>query len=152
VTTEIKNPHLELRQDLAGLEGRFGLRISAALNERSSQFKADNGERLRFAREQALEKAREARIQSKTVAAGHSALTGRGMLAFGAGGQWLERLCAVTPAVLLCFGLYFVDQWHDRARAVATVEVDAALLSDTLPPEAYDDPGFSEFLRVTEND
>jgi hypothetical protein len=32
----------------------------------------------------------------------------------------------------------------------AAAEVDAALLSDDLPPQAYADPGFAEFLRRQE--
>jgi hypothetical protein len=29
----------------------------------------------------------------------------------------------------------------------AAAEVDTALLSDNLPPSAFSDPGFAEFLR-----
>jgi hypothetical protein len=34
---------------------------------------------------------------------------------------------------------------------VAAAEVDTALLADTLPPEAYRDPGFVEFLKTAED-
>jgi hypothetical protein len=30
---------------------------------------------------------------------------------------------------------------------MAAAEIDAQLLSDTLPPAAYSDPGFAEFLK-----
>jgi hypothetical protein len=30
----------------------------------------------------------------------------------------------------------------------AAAEVDAVLLADDLPPEAYADPGFGEFLKL----
>ena len=36
------------------------------------------------------------------------------------------------------------------AGAAAAAEVDTALLSDSLPPAAFTDPGFSEYLRVAE--
>ena len=35
------------------------------------------------------------------------------------------------------------DQIRDAA------EVDSALLADDLPPEAYSDPGFAEYLEKT---
>ena len=41
----------------------------------------------------------------------------------------------------------------DEYRANEIAEVDAALLTDDLPPTAYTDPGFVHFLKlsVTEN-
>ena len=36
----------------------------------------------------------------------------------------------------------------DEAGYAAAAEVDAALLADDLPPEAYTDPGFGEFLKA----
>ena len=42
---------------------------------------------------------------------------------------------------------------HDRRRqVVAAAEIDAALLTDDLPPDAYSDPGFAEFLRSPHGD
>jgi Protein of unknown function (DUF3619) len=32
---------------------------------------------------------------------------------------------------------------------LAAAEIDAQLLSDSLPPTAYSDPGFAEYLRST---
>jgi hypothetical protein len=45
-------------------------------------------------------------------------------------------------------GLAVIDDWHDRAQIHAAAVVDTDLLSDELPPLAYSDPGFAEFLRV----
>jgi hypothetical protein len=41
-----------------------------------------------------------------------------------------------------------IQQWHARAQIDAAAEIDAALLSDSLPPSAYSDPGFAEFLNT----
>jgi hypothetical protein len=35
---------------------------------------------------------------------------------------------------------------NQRARELA--EIDVAILVDDLPPDAYADPGFSQFLKV----
>ena len=47
----------------------------------------------------------------------------------------------------LVAGLVAVDQWQADEQIYATAELDAGLLSDTLPPEAYRDPGFAEFVK-----
>lgn len=51
------------------------------------------------------------------------------------------------PLIVLVAGLLAIEQWTMREQALAAAEIDATLLSDTLPPAAYSDPGFGEFLR-----
>ena len=48
---------------------------------------------------------------------------------------------------LLLAGLLLIDRHYTQAQIEAAAEVDAALLADDLPPEAYRDPGFAEFLK-----
>jgi hypothetical protein len=50
---------------------------------------------------------------------------------------------------MLMAGLLVIDQWALREQVVATADFDAQLLSDDLPPAAYSDPGFAEFIRST---
>lgn len=52
--------------------------------------------------------------------------------------------------MMLVFGLLLIQHLHDQAEIHAAADVDAALLADDLPPEAYGDPGFVEFLRQPE--
>jgi hypothetical protein len=59
---------------------------------------------------------------------------------------WL-RLASALPLVVLVAGLVLIQQYHDREQITAAAEIDSALLADELPPAAYGDPGFSEFLR-----
>ena len=40
----------------------------------------------------------------------------------------------------------------DEYRANEVAEVDAALLTDDLPPQAYTDPGFLHFLKLQSAD
>ena len=63
-------------------------------------------------------------------------------------GMFMPKLGLVPALVLaLVAGLWAVQVWHQQAKVQATTEVDMALLTDDLPPDAYADPGFAEFLR-----
>ncbi|MEO7007653.1 MAG: DUF3619 family protein [Caldimonas sp.] len=125
-------------------EARFAGLLVARLNEDTDRLDGDIGTRLRFAREQALEQARLARPASAAanlgITAGGAALLGRGS------GRWV-KLASLAPLAVLVFGLVLIQQWQTRAQISVAAEVDAALLSDDLPPSAYSDAGFVEFLK-----
>lgn len=128
------------------LETRFGLRVSARLTEGSRAVGGDVSERLRFAREQALERARSVRsvelpVQMGATSAG-AALLGR--LRSG----WGMRVAAMLPMFALVGGLVLIQHWQDRTHIAVAAEIDAALLADDLPPNAYGDVGFVEFLKT----
>ena len=53
----------------------------------------------------------------------------------------------IAPLVVLVFGLIGIAQWQDDSRIIDIAEVDAALLSDDVPPDAYADSGFMAFLK-----
>ena len=132
------------------LMARFGRRVAAALSEQQTrQPRHDIDERLRFAREQALARAREARRLSTAPAL---ALGGAGTAALVAGRgdevtPWWLRLSSLLPLAVLLAGLLLIDHHYTRSQIEAAAEVDAALLADDLPPEAYSDPGFVEYLK-----
>jgi hypothetical protein len=134
---------------MTSMETRFGLRIASTLNRQGEAAGHDISERLRVAREQALERAR---VSRRTATAGSTATQVVGVSASGTavlGGQpmWWNRLASIMPLVTLVVGLVLIDQWHDRAQINAVADVDSALLADDLPPTAYSDPGFVEFLN-----
>jgi hypothetical protein len=143
-----KLPHLT---DPDGLEGRFGMRVAALLGERARATPPDITERLRFAREQALARAKAARHQEQLAAAPSTVVVGRGRSAALADRPgWWVKLASAMPLAMLVFGLVAIDRAHDRAQIAAAAEVDAALLSDDLPPAAYTDPGFAEYLKTAQ--
>lgn len=127
------------------LEARFALRLTARLTERSRDLDADLGERLRFAREKALSVARATRAAESIAVVGSprggAATLGR----FGSG--WWIKLGSVVPMFVLVAGLVLIDRWQASSQIAVAAEVDAALLSDALPPTAYSDAGFAEFLK-----
>jgi hypothetical protein len=132
------------------LEARFARRLVARLQEQAEAMPADVQERLRFARQQALERARGARVP---VRGARPFAVGGGALAWaGSGGStpWWLRLASIVPLVLLIGGLTLIQERYRHAQIEAAAEIDMALLADDLPPDAYTDPGFAEFLKFPE--
>lgn len=127
------------------LQTRFALRVAARLSERSNDLEPELGERLRVAREQALQRARLARA---TEAAPGRVGTSGGALLLGGGRRWWTRIAAVVPAIALIAGLIAIRHLETEAEISTAAEIDAALLTDDLPPNAYSDAGFAEFLKT----
>jgi len=128
---------------LDALESRIAYRIAARLSQRADALDGDVAERLRFAREQALERAKAARAaQSRPVVA----VTGSGAAVLGGGGWWL-KLGSALPILALAAGLFLIQHLHTQAQIEAAAQIDVELLADDLPPEAYNDAGFVEFLK-----
>ncbi len=131
------------------LQLRFAQRVVACLSIRSEQTAHDVSERLRVARERALDgaRARRAVAPSPLVMAGSG---GAATLALGDGPQspWWRRIGTVLPLLALVAGLMLIQYQHARERIAAVAEIDVDLLVDDLPPSAYSDPGFVEFLKT----
>jgi Protein of unknown function (DUF3619) len=136
------------RVDADALQARFALRVAARLSEQAESLPHDLSERLRVAREQALVRARQLRLTQPVVAAAQ--LSQGGSLALGQPPSGWLRLASLLPLMVLVLGLFFIQYLHDQAEIHAAAEVDAALLADDLPPEAYGDPGFVIFLKQPE--
>jgi hypothetical protein len=126
------------------LEARFALRVAARLNERAEDVGADLSERLRISREQALLRARSARAATAPEAKVGITAAGAALL----GGRWWIKLGSVVPLVALLVGLVWIQQVHMDEQISVAAEIDAALLADDVPPKAYSDPGFVEFLKT----
>lgn len=125
------------------LEARVAFRLAGALNESTQQLPHDITERLRVARGRAIERAAASRRAAAPVVLpqpGGAAVLG------WTPPVWL-RLASLMPLAVLLFGLVFIQQYHDHEQIAVAAEIDAALLTDTLPPTAYGDPGFAEYLR-----
>jgi hypothetical protein len=131
------------------LEARFALRVGAALTESSVQLSPDIAERLRFAREQAVSRRKQPAVQ---VAPAWAADT-QGGSAVLRGGPHPKRLlwvfASVVPWVLLFAGLFYIHDAYLERQVREVADIDAALLADDLPPQAYADPGFAAFLKAT---
>ena len=131
---------------LESMQSGFGLRVAARLSTQAEALGADISERLRFAREQALAHARNAHSAEIASAVG---VTTSGAAIFGRSGTgWWLKVASIVPAIALAGGLMLIQHWQDRTQISVAAEVDAALLADDLPPRAYSDAGFVEFLKT----
>ena len=74
----------------------------------------------------------------------------QGRLALSPSPSGWQRLASVLPLMLLVLGLVTIQHLHEQAEIRAAAEIDAALLADDLPPEAYGDPGFGAYLKQPE--
>jgi hypothetical protein len=137
------------RVDVDALQARFGLRVASRLSEAADGVPHDIAERLRVAREQALQRARAARV-AVPVGVGAAQVSSQGSVALGSTDSWWVRLASILPLLLLVSGFLLIGHLHEQADIHAAAEVDAALLADDLPPEAYGDPGFLAFLKQPE--
>lgn len=132
-------------------EIKFANKIRQALNE-GARLDGAHGlaiaERLRAARERALERKAPERVPAlgwaRSATAGNSGATG---LIGGFGGLGGFSLRLVLPAVLLVAGLFGIYNWQQEQRAADVEEIDAMLLTDDLPIDAYLDRGFETWLK-----
>ena len=132
----------------AHLQDEFGERVAARLEAGARSLPVDVAARLRSIRQQALSRRKVANVRARTAAAVFG--SGRGaVMSMGGGsgpGFW-GRMASAIPLIALVAGLVTIHlvQVEDHLRELA--EVDSDLLADDLPPSAYTDPGFIEFLK-----
>ena len=125
-----------------GPEALFGARVAARLSSGAEDLPYDIAERLRAGRAQAV--ARRKLVQP-LIAPVATSFGRDGALTLGGG--WRNRLASALPLVALAAGLIAISMLQDDNRASEVAEVDAALLTGDLPPAAYTDPGFAQFLK-----
>jgi hypothetical protein len=119
-------------------EPQFGSRIRQLLNE-GARLDAATAERLRAARERALERRQAER--ASPVAAWADNVVGR------FGGPTGVSIHLVIPILLLVVGLAVLHTWHQKRTVAELAELDTQLLADDLPIDAYLDEGFEAWLK-----
>lgn len=129
---------------------RYAHRVTARLSSGSDDLGYDISERLRASRMQALSRRKKVaapvhRTAPVVVGQGGATTLGRG----GDGSGWWNALVSAIPLMALVVGLVMINIVQDENSANDVAEVDAALLTDDLPPAAYADPGFVQFLKTS---
>jgi len=121
---------------------QFGRASAALLRQGTQSIPQSMKDRLHVARMKALSvrKPEKIRIQKQVLAGSARNWTS------GSNGVW-DTVGWIAPLVVLVFGLIGIAQWQDDSRINDIAEVDAALLSDDVPPDAYADSGFMAFLK-----
>jgi hypothetical protein len=57
-------------------------------------------------------------------------------------------MATAVPVVVLLAGLALIQHQHHRSQVTAVADIDSVLLADDVPPDAYSDDGFLEFLKA----
>ena len=121
------------------LVDQFGRRVALRLDSGTAEIPYEVSERLRAARVRALQLRRQPEVAPVMVGRGGAATLGLTL--------WFHRVASVLPLLVLAAGLVLIHGLMTERRASELAEVDAALLTDDLPPAAYADPGFVQFLK-----
>jgi uncharacterized protein DUF3619 len=118
-------------------EMQFGNKVRHILNQ-GLELEPQVAERLRAAREQAL--ARQRVAPAPVLAWADNVL--------GYFGGWAGvSLRLVAPTIALAIGVVAIYNWQQNQRAAEIEELDAQLLTDELPIDAYLDRGFQNWLK-----
>ena len=128
---------------------QFGESVSRRLTEGLDDLPHDITERLRAARMRAVAN-RQVVLQKAPAVAPSVQMNGDGTVTLGHDDGidgWWARLGAALPLLALIVGLIAIVVIQDELSARELAEVDTELLTDDLPPSAYVDPGFVQFVR-----
>jgi hypothetical protein len=118
-------------------EQQFGNKVRQVLNQ-GLQLEPHVLERLRAARERALERRK---VETEPAFAWADNVVGR----FGGYGGFALRLLLPTLLAMACIAGIYV--WERNQRVAELEEIDAQLLTDDLPIDAYLDKGFEAWLK-----
>lgn len=124
-------------------------RITFRLSEGEALLPYEVTERLRASRERAVsERRREVSVlQASTAASAHGHTMTLGSPEEGKG--WWRALISAIPVFALIAGVVIYNADGDQSVLSEVTEVDTALLTDDLPPAAYADPGFIQYLKTS---
>ena len=119
-------------------EERYAYRIRQSLNLGLKDIPPAASRRLEAARHLALARQKQAAPQMLMAGAGVSSFRTSAYV------PYLKQILAV---VALLLGMWISFYWHSVQYVTALEDVDSALLSDDLPPDAFLDNDFFEWLK-----
>jgi hypothetical protein len=125
---------------------RLGRQLSAQLSLATPSLPHDISERLRVARHLALSQRTpvvQMRFAKDTQIQSNGTLTASG----DEGLNLWSILGSALPVLALVIGLGAIQWIQQDNRTNELAAIDAALLTDELPPDAYADAGFVQFLK-----
>ena len=138
-------------------ENEFALKVVRALDENTSNIPAAAVDRLREARRAAIARKKPEKVAVAMAAPAFApALAGAGATLTTGGTDddhrpkgLLARLGGLGlawPLAALVIGLAGIAYWEDQQRKTELTDIDAAMMSDSLPIDAYLDHGFNAYL------
>lgn len=124
----------------------WGQTLASQLDIASRDLGHDIGERLRVARQTALK----SRPMPQRLMRHSLAVQVNGTLSAqpDEGLNLWRILVSVLPLLALVTGLLLLQTLHQDMADSDIALLDSALLIDELPPDAYTDPGFVQFMKI----
>ena len=134
-------------------ETEFALKVRRALDENINSLPAASLDKLAAARRTAIARKKPEKVAVAAPVFAPS-LAGAGAAgSLGAAGSGharkrgrFSRLALAWPLLALVIGLAGIAYWEDQQRTAELADIDAAMLSDNLPLDAYLDHGFNAYL------
>jgi hypothetical protein len=129
-------------------ELEFARQVRRALDENAASIPSATVDRLAVARRAALARKKPEIVSAPVFV---PALAGAGMPAMPQPEaprrrSPLRRFALAWPLVALVVSLVGIAYWQDQQRTAELADIDAAMLSDDLPLNAYLDHGFNAYL------
>jgi hypothetical protein len=137
-----KNQNTPTELDMDRLGGHFASRLSMA----TPGLPHDVSERLRIARQLAMAQRKpvvQLNFVKNTQVNSNGTLTGSG----DEGLNIWSILASALPLLALVVGLTAIQWIQQDDRTSELAAIDSALLTDELPPDAYADAGFAQFMK-----
>ncbi|AGX86261.1 DUF3619 family protein [Candidatus Symbiobacter mobilis] len=130
---------------------QFARRLCVALDETTEDVPYDVAERLRAARVRAVE-VRKHRVRAVLPRSwGHNGSATLSMHEGDEGGRhspWWARAAFAGWLLAVLVGLFAISAVQYEVGVLELAELDTAILTDDLPPAAYVDVGFAQFLQL----
>jgi len=131
-------------------ELEFARQVRRALDENAASIPPATVDRLAAARRAALARKKPETVSAPVFA---PALAGAGLPGGMSHGELpqrrrspLRRFALAWPLAALVVSLVGIAYWEDQQRTAELADIDAAMLSDDLPLNAYLDHGFNAYL------
>ena len=120
--------------------------LTSQLNVASLDLDHNIGERLRIARQRALQ----TRPITNRLLQGNLAVHANGTMSLppDEGLNLWRIMVSALPLLALILGLMFIQNLQQDHAESTIASLDSALLLDDLPPDAYTDPGFVQYLKL----
>jgi hypothetical protein len=132
----------------ANRELEFALKVRRALDARAAALPGATTERLAAARRAALARKKPEAATAPVFIPAFAGAAGAHapVRANRPQASFARRLLRAWPLALLLAGLVGIAYWEDMQRTAELADIDAAMLSDDLPLNAYLDHGFNAYL------
>lgn len=138
----MKTQNLQSEQQM----DRLGHLLARQLTLATPELPHDISERLRIARQTAVTQ-RKPLARTRWSVATQAHVEGSLTAPADEGLNLWNILASAVPLLVLLAGLMTIQGVQQDKLTAEIAATDAALLTDELPPDAYTDPGFAQFLK-----